>query len=362
MTGQQMIRPLDMTLEEMTRALGSGYGKGEYHARALYWETLRNGNPNPMKAPEFLASPRLSERLGPAVAVNPGTVTTTRREGQLQKFITQLSDGLSIESVIIPMTRYSTLCVSSQAGCRMGCRFCETGTMGLKRNLTVEEVTGQVYNARHTLGIPVKNVVFMGMGEPLDNLETVVRSIRILNQQAGFDIALTHITVSTAGYVPGIRRLAALNLPRIRLAVSINAADDETRSRIMPINRRYSLAELKAALTDYPLGPRGLFLMEYILIQGINDSRDHALAMAAYLKPLPVRLNLIACNPAGNGEFRSPTDQELHRFKALLTDQGIFVINRWSKGRSVTAGCGQLGRNQDQPGEGDPDQTTNLSS
>ncbi|MFH1154837.1 MAG: 23S rRNA (adenine(2503)-C(2))-methyltransferase RlmN [Pseudomonadota bacterium] len=358
-----MIKLLESSLAEVTRYLETGYGKGAFHAAALYREVFQHGNPHPLNSPEFLNSPRLARDLEPVISVNPGTITETITEGRLLKFITRLADGLEIESVVIPMTRYSTLCISSQIGCRMGCVFCQTGRLGLRRSLTVEEITGQVYNARHGLKKPIKNVVFMGMGEPLDNLDAVVRSIRILNEQKGFNIALPHITVSTAGYVPGIRRLAELNWPQVRLAVSVNAPDDATRSRLMPINRKYGLAELKQALTEYPLTQRGLFLMEYILIRGVNDSPDHALALAGYLKPLPVRLNLIAYNPVGNSDFQSPSDDDLHRFKTILTEQGIFVINRWSKGRSVTAGCGQLGRGaappiseyREQPGKQESD-------
>jgi 23S rRNA (adenine2503-C2)-methyltransferase len=350
-----MIDMLELTLEDLTRTLTGEYGKGAYHAEALYREVFKRGNPTPLDAPEFLRSPVLAGSLGPSLRVRPGTVTETVSEGCLLKFVTRLEDGLRIESVVIPMTRYATLCVSSQAGCRMGCVFCETGRLGLRRNLTAGEIAGQVYNARHVLKQPVKNVVFMGMGEPLDNLDAVVRAIRILSEQKGFDIALPRITVSTAGYVPGIRKLAALNWPKVRLAVSVNAPDDATRSRLMPINRRYGLTELKKALTEYPLASRGLFLAEYILIRGVNDSPGHALALAGFLSPLPVRLNLIAYNPVEGLDFESPSDEELHRFKSLLTDQGVFVINRWSKGRSVTAGCGQLGRGYaPEPGPGPP--------
>lgn len=337
------ITPLSMTLEEVIREFRTRFGKGEYHAAALYREVLRNGSPSPTAAPEFLASPRLAAALEGQVRVAPGQVVQTCPDDRLLKFITRLEDGHDIESVIIPMTRYNTLCVSSQVGCRMGCRFCETGKMGLKRNLTVEEITGQLYNARHVLNKEIKNIVFMGMGEPLDTLDTVVRAIRIFNQQKGFNIAMPHMTVSTAGLVPGIDALARLNWPQIRLAVSINAPNNAIRSRLMPLNRVHDMEALKAALTCYPLAKRGLFLFEYILIRGVNDSLDHARELADYINPLPVRLNLIAFNPVKNSSFTPPSDDEMHRFKEVLTRQGVFVINRWSKGRSVAAGCGQLG-------------------
>ena len=334
---------LSFTLEELTRRLETGYGKGGFHARALYREIFDKGNPNFGSAPEFQASPALTHSLEKAVSIEPGQVVNTFQEADLTKFITRLSDGQKIESVIVPMNRYSTLCVSTQVGCRMGCTFCETGRMGWKRHLDVHEITGQLFNARHTLKQPVKNVVFMGMGEPFDNFDAVVAAVRVMQVQQGFDIAQRHITISTAGLVPGIERLAEQNLPGIRLAVSVNAPDNETRSRLMPVNRVWPLEPLKTALSRFPLPHKGTFLFEYILIKGVNDTPAHADRLAAFIHPLPVRLNLIPCNPVPGLGFESPSDEAMNRFSQLLVKQGIFVIRRWSKGRSVSAGCGQLG-------------------
>ena len=242
------------------------------------------------------------------------------------------------------MTRHNTLCVSSQVGCRMGCAFCETARLGFRRNLTVSEIVGQVYNARHTLGHDIKNIVFMGMGEPFDNFDAVMTAVKVINAQKGFDIALRHITISTAGLVPGIDRLAEMNLSNIRLAVSVNGPNDRVRSRLMPVNNRWPMAELKKSLAAYPLTKRGVFLFEYILIKGVNDSPDDAEQLAEFIHPLPVRLNLIPYNPINAFDHESPCDADMHRLADTLTRKGIFVIKRWSKGRSVSAGCGQLGR------------------
>jgi 23S rRNA (adenine2503-C2)-methyltransferase len=337
---------LALTLDQVVRKLETGYGKGRFHARALYREIFDKGNLNFGSASEFSASPALTQSLEKAVSVEPGVVVDTFQEGDLTKFITRLSDGQEIESVIVPMNRYSTLCVSTQVGCRMGCTFCETGRMGWTRHLDVHEITGQLFNARHILKKPVKNIVFMGMGEPFDNFDAVMAAVRVMQVQQGFDIALRHVTISTAGLVPGIEKLAEQNLPGIHLAVSINAADNGTRSRLMPVNRAWPLDTLKTALSQFPLSHKGTFLFEYILIKGVNDTPAHGEQLAKFIHPLPVRLNLIPCNPVPGLGFESPSDEQMNRFSQHLVKQGVFVIRRWSKGRSVSAGCVQLGRSR----------------
>lgn len=340
---------LALTLDHLVRILETDYGKGRFHARALYREIFEKGNPDFSSASEFAASPSLAQSLEKRVCVEPGQVMDTFQEADLTKFITRLSDGQKIESVIVPMNRYNTLCLSTQVGCRMGCTFCETGRMGLKRHLGVHEITGQLFNARHTLKKPVKNIVFMGMGEPFDNFRSVMAAVKIMNEQQGFGIALRHMTISTAGLVPGIEKLAALNLSGIRLAVSINAPDNDTRTRLMPVNRAWPLETLKYVLARFPLPPKGTFLFEYILIKGVNDSPVHADRLAQFIHPLPVRLNLIPCNKVPGLGFESPSDEEMNQFSQHLVKQGVFVIRRWSKGRSVSAGCGQLGRSRQEP-------------
>ena len=334
---------LEFTLKELTGFFRANFGKGLFHASALYRQIYKTGSPNILSLPEFAASPAFAEKLEKRLVLAPGQVTDTFREKDLVKFITRLSDGLKIESVLIPMTGRNTLCVSSQAGCRMGCRFCETGRAGLKRNLRVSEIVGQVFNARFVLGETIKNIVFMGMGEPFDNFDNVISAIRIMTEQKGFDIALRHITVSTAGLVRGIEALGRLNMKGLRLAVSVNAADDKTRSFLMPVNHAHSLQALKTALTAFPLTRRECFLFEYILIKGLNDSASDAIKLAEYIHPLPVRLNLIPLNRVTGFNYESPCDDDMQEFAEILAGQGIFVIKRWSKGRSVSAGCGQLG-------------------
>lgn len=334
---------LSSTLPQVISFLKEVSGKRDYHAAALYREVYKNGNRNFFDCPEFETSSGVQKKLENKVSLSPGVVVDTRSEEDLIKMVTRLSDGLMIESVIIPMNRYNTLCVSSQVGCKMGCRFCRTGQMGFHRNLTVSEITGQIFNARFSLKKKIKNIVFMGMGEPLDNFENVICAIRVMNEQKGFDIALRHITLSTAGFAEKIDRLGRIGLKGLRLAVSVNAPDDDTRSFLMPINKACSMNMLKQALLNYPLPKRGTFLFEYILIKGLNDSMKDAIKLAEYIKPLPVRLNLIPYNFVEGFNYASPSDDEMNRFAQALMDQGVFVVKRWSKGRSVAAACGQLG-------------------
>ncbi len=334
---------LEFTLDRLTDFFKAEFGKGLFHASALYREIFKSGNRKIMSIPEFASSQSFAQAVEKRLILSPGQVIDTFRENDLIKFITQLSDGLKIESVLIPMTGRNTLCLSSQVGCRMGCRFCETGRAGLKRNLLISEIIGQIFNARFFLKEKIKNIVFMGMGEPFDNFDNVMAAIKIMNEQKGFDIALRHITVSTAGLTGGIEALGRLKVKGLRLAVSINAPDDTTRSFLMPVNRAHSLQSLKTALRKYPLTRRECFLFEYILIKGLNDSKNDAIKLAEFIRPLSVRLNLIALNPVTGFNYESPCDDDMQRFSQILADHGVFVVKRWSKGRSVAAGCGQLG-------------------
>ncbi|GAB6095122.1 23S rRNA (adenine(2503)-C(2))-methyltransferase RlmN [Desulfatiferula olefinivorans] len=332
-----------LTFDELCGELTRTYGKGEYHARALFREILARGNRNWSLAPEFQASKALARRLEADLSVPMPVISKLVRENDTIKFLCRFDDGLESESVIIPMRHHTTLCVSSQIGCRMNCRFCQTGAMGFVRNLRASEIVGQVFAARFVLGQPIRNLVFMGMGEPFDNMDAVIRAVRVLSDQRGFDIAHRHITLSTAGRVDGIDRLAALGWPSINLALSLNAPNDRLRDELMPINRKYPTTELKLALMRYPLRRRGLFLIEYVLIRDLNDAETHAAELATFLEGLPVRINLIPLNPTAGFAHTAPSDQEVHLFASYLEDRGLFVVKRWSKGGSLAAGCGQLG-------------------
>ncbi len=341
------MRLLEHTHESLTERLAEGYGKGAFHARALMHECYARCNPWAFEAAELDPSPAFRRRLQQDWAFSPGSVVDEVVSEGVIKFVTRLDDGAAIESVVLPMASHCTVCISSQVGCRMGCKFCKTARMGLVRQLRVEEIVGQVYAARRRYGPRVRNVVFMGMGEPFDNFDAVIQAIRVINDQRGLDVALKYITISTCGHVNGIGKLARLALPRLRLAISLNAATDDLRSRLMPINRSAPLARLKQALQAFPMGPKdSALMMAYVLLPGVNDHPCHARQVADFFHSLNARINLIPFNPCTGADmgFRAPTEMEIDRFIQRLNQQGVFTCRRSTKGREAMAACGQLGR------------------
>ena len=239
-----------------------------------------------------------------------------------------------------------TLCLSSQVGCAMGCTFCATGSMGIRRNLTAGEIVGQVLAVLRSLG-PDKphaiTLVFMGMGEPLHNLDHVHRAVRIFNHERGLNISTRRITVSTSGLVPGIERLARLE-PRPWLALSLNATTDELRSRLMPVNRAWNLARLRQALENWPLAEREKLTLEYVLMGGLNDSLEDAERLAAWMGDLRKshNLNLIRMNAHAACDIQEPDEGRITAFVHRLKELGCFVTVRKSRGRDVQGACGQL--------------------
>ena len=256
-----------------------------------------------------------------------------------RKFLFRLADGRAIESVLIPMdNQRHTLCISTQAGCAMQCAFCLTGSFGLERNLEPGEIVNQVCAVRAEQ--PVENIVMMGMGEPLHNLDNVVRALEILYAEAGFNDSPRKITLSTCGLVPEMRELG--RRIRVNLAVSLNATTDAVRDRLMPINRRYPLAELMAACREYPLAPRQRITFEYILIQGVNDSLADARRLVRLLHGIKAKVNLIPYNEHSGSAYRSPEEADIEAFQSVLLNRNLVAIRRASKGRDISAACGQL--------------------
>ncbi len=344
---EKSVTPLkffELTFSELTSELKNRYGIGAYFANAIFQEIYAHGNTDFKKAPTFLNSIKSYPHIIRDLEINLNPIVRIKKEEGLTKFVTDLKDGLKIESVIVPMATHNTLCVSTQVGCKMGCRFCETARHGFMRNLSVEEIIGQLYRARFTFGAHIRNVVFMGMGEPLDNFENVVQAIRVMEDQRGMDIPKRYVSVSTCGHVDGIRKLAALGWPQLNLAVSLNAPNDEIRSKIMPINNIYPMDTLRKSLLDFPMKKNGAIYIEYVLIKNLNDHREHARQLANYLIPLKIKVNLIPYNPLNNSPFEVPTEQDVSRFLEWLVDEKIFVRKRSTKGRSILAGCGQLGK------------------
>ncbi len=260
------------------------------------------------------------------------------------KFGFFLKDGQMIESVMIPEEDRSTLCVSSQVGCAMGCKFCLTGAMGFFRNLTTAEIVNQVCAVRDYLiaaGKPrLTNIVFMGMGEPLANLDNLIDAISLLTEQRGLDFASRRITVSTCGLVPQMITLGEKT--SVNLAISLHATDDETRSRIMPVNNRYPLAELMEGCKKFPHKKRQRIMFEYTMLEGINDSDDQAMQLTRLLRDIPCKINLLSMNEAEGSDYRSPGRDRVLAFQKILRDNGFTVFIRQSRGADISAACGQL--------------------
>jgi 23S rRNA (adenine2503-C2)-methyltransferase len=258
-----------------------------------------------------------------------------------EKFLFRLEDGRLIETVYIPSARRGTVCVSTQVGCKFGCAFCASGFGGFGRNLAASEIVGQVLFLRHRLGLHVSHVVFMGMGEPLDNFEEVSRAVRLLNAARGAAIAARRITISTCGYVPGIERLKSLGL-QVELAVSLHAVEDELRSRLLPINRTYPLGALLSALQDYVRATGRQVTLEYALLAGVNDSAQAADRLAGLARRIKAKVNLIPFSEVGDRGFAASPPAVVEAFRHRLEDRGIRATVRRSQGADIRAACGQL--------------------
>jgi len=370
--------PLGLTAGEfVARRTAEGAGPGQ--AMRAYRRLFREG---------LTEHPLATTRIAPIVRV----LRSDSPEGAVYKFVQRLDppdrgplardqrvEHLDIESVVIPMVgrrgyRTHTLCVSSQVGCAMGCDFCETAQMGLVRSLTAAEIVGQWHAATHALNsLPevepdpesehgtrrITNIVFMGMGEPMDNAAEVIRAIAVLTDHNGAGMAASKITVSTVGRIDGLARLADVaNTPkwrRLGLAVSLNAPNDAVRSEIMPINKAMPMADLRDALARFPRIGQNKLCVEYVLIPGVNDGPGHAAELAEYLRPLgalidPARgappsavVNVIPYNPRRDSPWPAPSEERVAEFIGELAAQGLFVKRRRTKGRDTMAACGQLG-------------------
>ena len=259
-----------------------------------------------------------------------------------RKFLFGLEDGEAIETVLIPEPDRLTLCVSSQVGCRFSCAFCLTGAYGFRRNLAPHEIVGQVIAVQKLLGESgsVRQLVLMGMGEPLDNFENLVIALKIFTHRRGLAFPLRRITLSTVGIAPMIEKLGR-EVP-VNLAVSLNAADDRTRSQLMPIAKKYPMAELLAAGRRYPLQRRQFLTFEYVLIAGVNDSEADALKLARLLKPLKAKVNLIGMNPHSGSKLQPPAEAVELRFREILKQHKLHAFRRQSRGADILAACGQL--------------------
>ena len=330
---------LGLPLDRLAEALEPHVDK-PYRAAQIYRAIHRRG------VFDLAAMTDLSKELRTRLASHftvglPEVVTRHRSADGTEKYLFRLADGATIEAVDIPGGRRRTLCISSQAGCALACRFCVTGYWGGGRNLTPPEIVAQVLAVREPPrpGAPGLNLVFMGMGEPLLNLEHLETALEILMEQ----ISRRRITISTAGVIPGIEAMARWRR-RPRLAISLHAPDDERRSRLMPINRRYPLSELLAALSRFPLEKKERLTFEYLLIRDFNDARSDADSLVRLLAHLPAKVNLIPLNPDPvlDDSMKPPGPGRVEAFRRRLVAKGMTATVRKQRGDDVSAACGQL--------------------
>lgn len=253
-------------------------------------------------------------------------------------------DGLEFTSVLIPERERITVCVSSQIGCRMGCKFCKTGKMGFKRNLNRQEILSQVGAAAKLLpeGKRITNVVFMGMGEPLDNLESVIPAIKVISHKEGFGVAPRKVTVSTVGLVPELNRLVEAQT-KSSIAISLCSPKDVVRNKLVPIGKRYPVQTLVSTLRELRLPYGQRFTIEYVMIEGVGDSIDDAKELSRLLASFPAKVNLIPFNPWEGCSFRRPSQEKIQRFYQYLKSKNHIVTIRESRGQDIGAACGQLG-------------------
>ncbi|MCH2025116.1 MAG: 23S rRNA (adenine(2503)-C(2))-methyltransferase RlmN [Verrucomicrobiota bacterium] len=293
---------------------------------------------------------KLRERLSSTYTINSLTpVHDSRSNDTTKKYLYQLQDGRYIESVIIPASTNvngnrssrQTLCVSSQVGCAYGCKFCASGLDGFTRNLETSEIIGQVLAVEEESKKKINNIVFMGMGEPLANLENLMHAIKIINADWGLGIGARHITVSTSGLAPEIMKIADQPL-QIRLAVSLHGASDDVREKIMPINKKYPLNDLIESLQYYNSKKKHKITFEYILIKGVNDSEEQANSLAKLASSLRAKVNLIPYNKVEELHWERPSETAQKNFLNILTKKRIQATLRKEKGHDIEAACGQL--------------------
>jgi 23S rRNA (adenine2503-C2)-methyltransferase len=264
------------------------------------------------------------------------SVDTTR------KYLIRLEDGETVESVLIPVEGRITLCISSQVGCAMACRYCLTGFLGLKRNLSQFEIIEQVMAVRRSLkeGEKITNIVFMGMGEPMHNLQAVIPAVQILTDLRCLNFAKRKVTVSTSGLVPQMLEFG--KQCDAKLAISLCATTNEIRDILVPINRKYPLEVLLEACRQYPLPPRGKITMEYVMLAGVNDTMEDAKRLTKLLASIPCKINLIPFNEFPGAEFKRPSDESIRQFQKYLLDHRFQTNIRTSRGRDILGACGQL--------------------
>lgn len=335
-----------LTLDELTRYF-AGQGEHSYRAKQVadWLYKKRVASFEAMTDLPAATRSRLAEEFS---LVRPEVVRVLGSRDTTRKFLFRLGDGSLIESVLIPASPAlygetsdrRTACVSTQVGCAFGCKFCASGLEGFSRNLEASEIIDQLLVVEKESGEKIDNIVFMGMGEPLANLTNLLRAIRVINAPWGLEIGARHITISTSGLAPQIRKLAS-EPTQFRLAISLHGATDEVRNRIMPVNRKYNLATLLEACDHYVAQKKRL-MFEYILIAGVNDGDEQARKLAGHALRLSAKINLIPYNTVEGLEWSRPSRNRQETFLHILRERGAVATLRREKGHDIAAACGQL--------------------
>ena len=342
---------LGLPLDRLTRFLVEELGERPFHARQLYRWIHQRGVTDLDQMTDLSRS--LRAKLRERCAVEPLAKDLEQRstDGTV-KYRWRTRDGRMIESVYMPATDRRTLCVSTQVGCAMACRFCMTGTLGLLRNLTAAEIVAQVHAVNRevardealSLTRPLTNLVFMGMGEPLHNFDNLKDALQILQSEDGPNFSHRHITVSTVGLVPVIARLGAET--DVKLAISLNASTDAQRDDLMPVNRRWKIADLMDACRKFPLRQGRRITFEYVLLRGVNDADEDAHRLVELLRDVPAKVNLIPYNENPGLGFFTTGEARAERFREILARGHVAAFIRENRGRDIAAACGQLANRQ----------------
>jgi 23S rRNA (adenine2503-C2)-methyltransferase len=330
----------DMTISEI-ESLILPLGKERYRARQIMKWLYQSGTTSFHEMTNL--SKNFRKEIDELARIGSLSLETIQESKDgTKKVLFKLEDGSFIESVVLQEKNHLTLCISTQVGCRMGCRFCLTGRQGLTRNLEVSEIVDQIASLR--FGIPegkdIKNIVMMGMGEPLLNYENVLKAIDIITSDVGLSFSKRRITVSTCGIVPMIYQLGKDRC--VNLAVSLNATDNETRNYLMPVNRKYPLEELIAACREYPMPRRRMITFEYILIDSLNDRKEDAQRLSRLMEGIHCKFNLIPFNEFPESDLKKPSKERIRRFRDILIKNNFTATVRPSKGSDILAACGQL--------------------
>ncbi|HTL48390.1 MAG TPA: 23S rRNA (adenine(2503)-C(2))-methyltransferase RlmN [Verrucomicrobiae bacterium] len=292
----------------------------------------------------------LRESIGREVPVSTLKVSEVKKSSNAEstKFLFSTHDGRLLETVLISQSDRETVCVSTQLGCKVGCSFCASGKGKFGRNLTAGEIVEQVAAVSRETGRKITNIVFMGMGEPLDNFDATMKALKILQAPWGFALGSRRITVSTSGITPRIVQFVEKNEGRVRLSVSLHSSNEATRTELVPINKRYTLKELVETLGKINRDLKRDITFEFTLIDGVNDSPEEARGVVKIAKPLNAKVNIIPYNPIREMEYKTPSKQKLDAFVAILERGGLRVIVRQTAGRDINAACGQLRLDREQ--------------